>query len=141
MKVLLDTNIVLDVLLERNPFVSSAREIFLLVEGQKIDAFLCATTITTLHYLVGRKLGKKEADHAISQLLTLFDVTPVTKEVLWDASSEPSVDYEDRVLYLSASYSDIDFIITRDQKGFITSPVPSLSPVEFLAFYKAGETL
>jgi len=138
-KVLLDTNIVLDVLLERSPFVKYAREIFLLAESQKIDAFLCATTVTTLHYLVGRQLNKQTADHAIKQLLILFDVASVNRKILQDASSEPSVDYEDRVLYLSAAYANIDYIVTRDKKGFDPSIVPSISPEEFLAFYKTGE--
>jgi predicted nucleic acid-binding protein len=139
MKILLDTNVVLDILLERNLFVAHAREIFQLIESQKIEGYLCATTVTTLHYLVSRQLDKPTADHAIKQLLALFAVAPVDKNTLLEASSGHAVDYEDAVLYLSAHHIQMDMIITRDPKGFVDSPVDTLSPEAFLALYKTGE--
>ncbi len=136
MKVLLDTNIILDVLLAREPFVSMAREIFILIEEQQIEGYLCATSITTLHYIIGRSHNKSEANDIIEKLLTLFEVSAVTKEVLESASRNNGSDYEDSVICTSAKYSDIDIIITRDNKGFKQSTVSTLTPQEFLAFYK-----
>ncbi|CAA6804144.1 MAG: Putative nucleic acid-binding protein, contains PIN domain [uncultured Sulfurovum sp.] len=136
MKILLDTNIVLDVLLAREPFVDMAKEIFILVENKELIGYLCATSVTTLHYLVGRSTNKKEADEIIEKLLTLFEVSAVTKEVLKEASKNNGLDYEDSVIYTAADYSEIDIIVTRDKKGFKESKVSVLSPNEFLAFFR-----
>ncbi|CAA6804551.1 MAG: Putative nucleic acid-binding protein, contains PIN domain [uncultured Sulfurovum sp.] len=136
MKILLDTNIVLDVLLAREPFVEMAKEIFILVENKELSGYLCATSVTTLHYLVGRSKNKKEADEIIEKLLTLFEVSAVTKEVLKDASRNNGLDYEDSVIYTAANYSEVDIIVTRDKKGFKESKVSVLTPNEFLAFFR-----
>ena len=137
MKILLDTNVVLDLLLAREPFVDLAREIFILIENKEIEGYLCATSITTLHYLIQRETNKKEANEIIKKLLILFEVSPVTKEVLYDASVNNGVDYEDSVVYTSAYYSDINIIVTRDKRGFKESKISSLTPKEFLAFFES----
>lgn len=136
MKVLLDTNIVLDVLLEREPFVDWAREIFILAENDEVEGYLCASSVTTLHYLVAKTLNKHHADETIQELLSLFDVTQVNKQVLQKACNENGVDYEDSVIYSSARYEEIDIIITRDKRGFKKSEVTVVLPEEFLALMK-----
>jgi len=141
-KVLLDTNVVLDLLLAREPFVDLAREIFILIENREIEGYLCATSVTTFHYLIQRETNKKEANEIIEKLLILFEVSPVTKEVLYDASVNSGIDYEDSVVYTSAYYSDINIIVTRDKRGFKESRISSLTPKEFLAFFHTrGQTL
>ena len=137
MKVLLDTNVVLDALLAREPFVDLAREIFILIENEEIEGYLCANSVTTLHYLIGKESSKKEADEIIENLLMLFEVAPVTKKVLYDASLNNGVDYEDSVIYTSAYASNINIIVTRDKRGFKASKVSSLNPKEFLAFFES----
>lgn len=142
MKVLLDTNVVLDLLLAREPFVDLAREIFILIENREIEGYLCATSVTTFHYLIQRETNKKEANEIIEKLLILFEVSPVTKKVLYDASVNSGIDYEDSVVYTSAYYSDINIIVTRDKRGFKESKISSLTPKEFLAFFHTrGQTL
>ena len=139
MKVLLDTNIVLDVLLAREPFVDLAKEIFGLVEEGKIEGYLCATSVTTLHYLIGRSThNKEEANKIIEKLLMLFEVSSVNKKILYEASLNNGADYEDSVIYTSALASKINMIVTRDKKGFKASKVSVLMPKEFLAFYTSG---
>jgi len=137
MKILLDTNVVLDVLLAREPFVDLAREIFILIENGEIEGYLCATSVSTLHYLIGRESNKKEADEIIEKLLTLFEVSSVTKKVLYDVSINNGLDYEDSVIYTSAFYSEIDIIVTRDKRGFKESKISTLNPKEFLAFFES----
>ncbi len=138
MRVLLDTNVVLDVLLAREPFVDTAREIFGLIESGKIEGYLCATSVTTLHYLIGRAADKQEADEIVEELLRLLEVAPVTKQVLQDASTNNGCNYEDSVVYTSAIASDVEIIVTRDKKGFAASKISVLEPREFLAFWRAG---
>ncbi|MDQ7083977.1 MAG: PIN domain-containing protein [Sulfurovum sp.] len=136
MKILLDTNIVLDILLAREPFVEEAKEIFLLIENHKIEGFICATTMTTIHYLIGRQKDKASADGLVLNLLKLFEVALVDKQILQDASLNNGVDYEDAVIYTSAKYAEIDIIITRDKRGFKNSDISILKPKEFLAFFR-----
>ena len=135
MKILLDTNVVLDLLLAREPFVEWAREIFVLVENAELEGYLCANSITTLHYLVGREKNKEEADEIVSALLSLFEIASVDKRVLLDATTNNGIDYEDSVIYNSAFHSSIDIIVTRDKKGFKNSKISTLTPQEFLAFW------
>jgi len=135
MRVLLDTNIVLDLLLQRESFVDDARDIFLLIENNQIDGFLSATTITTLHYLISKSKNKEEANQIIKTLLMLFSITPVDKTTLLKACDDNGIDYEDSVIYSSAKISKIDIIITRDNRGFKNSKVKVLKPKEFLAIF------
>ncbi len=133
MKLLLDTNIVLDVLLSREPFVSDALEIFSLIELKKVDAYLCATTITTIYYLVSKSLNKVQTNRVIENLLQLFKIASVDKDVLVASLKNNGKDFEDSVLYTSAKFCDIDLIVTRDKKGFTNSTVSVQEPKEFLA--------
>lgn len=132
MKVMLDTNVVLDLLFEREQFADDARAIFELVESRKISGYLCATAVTTIYYLVAKTLDKPSADDVISKLLRLFDIAEVDKKVLLQALLIGDKDYEDSVVYSSAEFAKIDKIITRDKNGFAKSKVVAISPKEFL---------
>lgn len=136
MNILLDTNIVLDILLAREPFLEDAKEIFLLIENGEVEGFVCTTTMTTIHYLIGRQTDKSNADSLILDILTLFEVALVDKEVLKEASLNNGIDYEDSVIYCSAKKAEVDMIITRDKRGFKKSEIQTLKPKEFLAFFK-----
>jgi len=139
MKILLDTNIVLDLLLEREPFYNSSKEIFLLAEEKKLKAYLSASSITTIHYLVSKALKKQEADSVIAMLLEIFSISPLDKNILLEAITNNGVDFEDSVIYSSAFKRNIDYIITRDKQGFKNSKVKILEPNNFLALYKEIE--
>ena len=134
MRVLLDTNVVLDLLLEREPFFTPARRLFVLIESGRIEGVLCATSVT-LHYLLGRALDGRRADRAVQTLLELFAIAPVDGAVLREASMVQGVDFEDDVIAASARRSGAEHIITRDRMGFGDAKVPVSSPEEFLAFY------
>jgi len=134
MKILLDTNIVLDLLLDRKPFSVDAQNIFTKVENNEIDGFLCPTTITTLFYLLGKHLGKQKSQEAIEILLEIFDVVTINKTILLESLKNSGIDFEDSVIYTSASYADIDIIISRDKRGFKKSKVKTVTPEEFLLF-------
>jgi len=136
MKILLDTNIVLDVLLQREPFCYDAKTIFEMIEANKVNGFLCATSITTIYYLINKSVDKLKADEIIDKLLQLFNIADVNKYILIQALTNNGKDFEDSVIYTSAEYFNIDIIITRDKKGFKQSNVKVLKPDEFLNKYK-----
>ena len=132
MRVMFDTNVVLDLLLDREPFVKEAKSLIIKVEQGVLNGVLCATTVTTIHYLLLKSRGKAGATEVIHSLLKLFEVASVTRAVLEDALETDDKDYEDAVLYKAAYHAGVDLIVTRDRSGFKKADMPVMSPKELL---------
>ncbi len=130
---MVDTNVVLDVLLDRAPFAGDSTAIFDRVERGVIVGLLCATTITTLAYLTAKSAGKAQATRHIRQLLSLFEVAPVTRAVLDAALASKVSDFEDAVLAEAALLAGTQAIITRNLRDFAHSPVRAHTPAQWLA--------
>jgi len=131
--VIVDTNVVLDVLLEREPFVDAALGIFCLVEESRIDAFLCATTITAIDYLLIQSLPVSEARNALRKLISLFEIATVNRPVIERALGSKIQDFEDAVLDEAGQMAGADSVITRNTKDFTGSALKVFDPTEFLA--------
>ncbi|CAB1064932.1 PIN domain protein [Olavius sp. associated proteobacterium Delta 1] len=140
MRILFDTNVVLDVLLDREPYSSTAAKLFSKVESGKISGYVCATTITTIHYLASRVIGVNSAVKEISNLMKLFEVAPVNRAVLEAAVSLGFKDFEDAVLHESARYREAQGIVTRDLSGFKKSKIQVYSPEELLLMLESKDT-
>ena len=106
MKVLFDTNIILDVLLDRKPFSEYASHLMSKVERSEINGFLCATTVTTIHYLLSKNLDKEKAITSINTIMALFEVASVNRLVIENALESKFTDFEDSVLHESARHAD-----------------------------------
>jgi len=132
LKVLVDTNVVLDLLLDREPFAADASEIFARIERSQWQGYLCATTLTTIHYLAGKEVGEQQARVAVGKLLSLCEVAPVTRQVLEGALQSGFADYEDGVLHEAAKAVQVDVIITRNQKDFKAATLSVAAPDELL---------
>lgn len=132
MKILFDTNVILDLLLDRKPFVAYAQTLFEKVESGKIDGYIGATTVTTLDYLLTKSLSAKEATRIIKKLLKLFEVAPINRLILEDALDIGFVDFEDAVLHAAAVHCGVQAIVTRDEKGFSKAQLAIYSPEALL---------
>ncbi|TNF93657.1 MAG: PIN domain-containing protein [Gammaproteobacteria bacterium] len=132
MKVLFDTNIVLDVLLDRKPFSDSAAYLFSSVERTQISGYLCATTVTTIHYLVRKAMDNQTAVKQMQQLLSLFEIAPVNRVVIEQALQSSFSDFEDAVLYESARHAGVTYIVTRNVSDFSKSKLPVFNADEFI---------
>ena len=132
MKILVDTNVVLDVLLDRQPFSDPAVRLFSLIENSVVEAFLCATTVTTVDYLLNQSLSNAEARDALRRLLELFEIAPVNRPVIEEALRSRMADFEDAVLAHSANLVGASVVVTRNTKDFKYSPVTALDSVEML---------
>ena len=128
MKLLFDTNIVLDVLMDRKPFSNSASALFAAAEDGIIIGCLCGTTLTTVYYIVSKSMGSDPAKEAIKKLLTIFDVAPANRAVIESALAAEFKDFEDAVLYASGDYAGVDAIVTRNESDFSKSNIPVYSP-------------
>lgn len=133
MKVLFDTNVILDVLLDREPFSGVASCLLTKVEQSEIMGFICATTVTTIHYLVAKALGHQEADRHVRSLLTLFAIAPVNRVVLENGLAAEFEDFEDAVLHEAALHAGAECIVTRNIVDFKKSQLPALEPKELIA--------
>ena len=132
-RVLLDINVVLDVLADREPFADDAAALLQLVERQVVEGLVAGHTITTLHFLLSKHLGKARARRVLSDLLHIVRVVPVDEDRLRHALALNWADFEDAVQASCADKAEADYLITRDKKGFTKSPVKTLTPAEFLA--------
>jgi predicted nucleic acid-binding protein len=130
LKLLLDTNIVHDLLLDRMPFSDSAAELFSKVEEGTIIGYLCGTTITTVYYLTAKTVGTAKAEVEIRKLLNLFEVAPVNRHVLEAALVAEFNDFEDAVIHEAACHVGAEALVTRNQKDFKKSRIPVYSSEE-----------
>jgi predicted nucleic acid-binding protein len=132
MKILFDTNVVLDHLLDRKPFVEDAQELFVKVESGKIEGYIGATTVTTLDYLLMTSLSIKESKGVIRKLLKLFEIAPVNRLVLEDTIDSGFKNFEDAVLHAAAMHSGVQALVTRNEKGFSKAQLAVYSPKDLL---------
>lgn len=127
-RVLFDTNVVLDVLLDRQPHVEASAAAWAAVETGKLEGMLAAHAVTTIHYLVRKELGNTQTKRIISAILRVFGVAAVDSVVMQEALQLPFSDFEDAVTAAAARSAGCDCIVTRNPKGFRGSPVRILLP-------------
>jgi predicted nucleic acid-binding protein len=133
LKVLFDTNVVLDVLLDRKPFSGIASRLFARVERGELSGILGATTVTTLHYLLTKSYGRDQALRRIRILLQLFAIAAVDRHVLELAAALAASDFEDAVLHEAGRLYGAEAIVTRDPQGFREATLLILSPADLEA--------
>jgi len=132
-QVLLDINVVLDVLANREPFAADAEAVLAKIESGVMQGYVAAHTITTLHYLTSKHLGKAKARRVLTDLLQVLQVVPVDEDRLRHALALNWTDFEDAVQAACAEKAEVDYVVTRDKKGFKRSAVRPATPPEILA--------
>ena len=133
MRVLVDTSVLLDVLMAREPHLERALELFAAIESGRVRGVLGATSVTTIFYLATKSVGANAARHHVRALLELFDVASVGRAVLVRALDAGFADFEDGVLHEAAGAAGADAIVTRDRGGFASAALPVFTPAAFLA--------
>jgi predicted nucleic acid-binding protein len=130
LKILFDTNIILDVLLNREPFVKLSASLVSAVEDKKIEGFLCATTITTLDYLISKETNRSKSRIEIRKLLSIFKISEVNLKVLELSLNSEFKDFEDAVQYYSGEYCGVTSLVTRNTKDYKQAKLPIYTPSE-----------
>jgi predicted nucleic acid-binding protein len=133
MRVLLDTNVVLDALLGRDPWVVQAKTIWAAHLDNRIAAHITATSLTDIFYLSRRLIDRAKAWTAVGTCLDQLYILPVGLPVLQAAARIGNGDFEDHLQIASAIAANLDAIVTRDEAGFRSSPISVLTPVQLLA--------
>ena len=133
MRVLLDTNVVIDVLMDRQPWCADGREVFRAAADKKFYGCLVSKSIIDIHYLLKRNLhDESKVRYIIASLFELFEILGTEAIDCEKALLSDINDYEDAVLAESAARGLIDCIVTRNKSDFTAAAVEILDPAELL---------
>jgi predicted nucleic acid-binding protein len=130
-KILIETNVALDILLHRQDY-SNAKIIYLLAEKNQIACYISASAITDIFYLSEKDLGKIPAREALKTLLSVFKPATVSDNHIYQALDLDWNDFEDSVQYVVGESFSADFILTRNTQDFTSGFIPTLTPEQFL---------
>ncbi len=133
MKLMIDTNIILDVLLQRESFFENSKAILSLCENRKIQGFVSASTITDIFYLTRKSLGSVDETYkVINSILNIVKVLTVTNDDVIKAFHFKAKDFEDCLLATCAKSNKCDGIVTRNKNDFMNFDIALYSPEEIL---------
>lgn len=135
MNVLVDTNVLLDFVLEREPFVDYAEQVFEAAKHHSIQLFMSATTITDLYYIARKEKGKEQTLALIEDLLQFVEVASVDKTVILHALRSELPDFEDAVQEGAAKQAAISTIVTRNEADFTQSDLDIYHPETFVKIH------
>ena len=139
MKVMLDQNVLLDYIQEREPhYYHSAIVVSEVLQG-KLAGVIPAHAITTIYYISAKRADRQRANEITDWLLKHFDVAPADKPVFIRARILQLKDYEDAVVESLAEACQCDFLITRNMADFVNSPIAAITPEDFVRLYIALE--
>ena len=133
MRIMCDTNIFLDVLLEREPFAEDSVKVLKLCEEHKMDGFVSASCITDIFYLVRKYTQSTDTAYmAVGKVLEIVKVCSVTNNDVLTAFQKKAKDFEDCLVATCAKAINCDYIVTRNKKDFESFEIPVLEPSELL---------
>ena len=133
MKLLIDTNVVLDILLYRKPYHENAAKIAVLSEKGHISCYVSASAVTDVYYIAQKELKSKDAAKALLvNLFSTFRIAAVSETSIHEALDLDWDDFEDCVQYTVGKNMNAEYIITRNAKDFAKSQIIAISPDEFL---------
>lgn len=132
MRVFIDTNILLDHLLNRQGYVEDAKNILLLGNAHLIDLCVSDLSIANIAYITRRDIAQSDFYYTMRTLSRCYETVAVGPSVVEKALNEEWSDFEDSLQYFSAIQANADCIVTRNPKDFESSTIPVYSPSEFL---------
>ena len=132
MKLYLDTNIIVDVLLRRMPFCVDSAAVLELCQSGRVDACFSSLSVWNVVYLLRKTCAQTDLQQRLLSLAKIVDLVDVTAEEMTRALRENKSDFEDTVQMICAQDNGADIIVTRDKSGFSSSSVPVMTPTEFL---------
>jgi predicted nucleic acid-binding protein len=137
MKVLIDTNVIIDILERREEFLQTSYKVAQLSLQGRIQAFMPASAVTDVYYIIHQNVHDTEkSKEAIIGLTTLISLCDTIAGDINAALTLPLNDFEDAVIAAIAKREKADYIVTRNEADFKNSPVPAISPAMFLERYK-----
>ena len=134
-KVLIDTNIVIDLLAQREPFYKSTSRLFTLASKKQINAYVSSLTLVTTHFVVSRELSETETRKIIRKFKAIINVLDLKESYINTALDSEFRDFEDAIQYQTAVSNNLEAIITRNKRDFKKSLIPVYTTEEFLELF------
>ena len=128
-----DTNVLLDHLLDREPFADDATELWTMAERREIVGYISAISFNFVYYIVRHEADERRARLAVSGLRDIFDIVEVDAQIINQAIDSGFADFEDGIQHACASRSNADMLVTRDHHGFRRSAIPVVTPETYLS--------
>ncbi|MEE3999708.1 PIN domain-containing protein [Tenacibaculum sp. FZY0031] len=133
-KILIDTNIVIDLLAKRENFYNEAAELFSLSDKKEIKLTISSLTFASTNYILSKQKSAKEAREILRKFKVLVEILNLDDKIIELAlSDEEFFDFEDGLQYYSAIENGVEIILTRNKKDFKNSKIPVLTAKEYLA--------
>lgn len=133
-KVLIDTNIVIDLLAKREGFYDEAAELFSLSDKKELNLTVSSLTFANTSYVLSKQKSAKEAREILRKFKVLVEILNLDDKIIELAlSDEEFSEFEDGLQYYSAIENNVDIILTRNKKDFKNSKIPVLTAKEYLA--------
>jgi predicted nucleic acid-binding protein len=134
--IFVDTNILLDVILNREAFRDASSVIWSDSETGKVQGVIAAVSLNNVYYIVAKYLGKEQALQAVRILLNVFTVVALDEKLLRLAADMPGKDFEDALQLYSAIQARAEVLVTRDLGHFDTEMIAVVSPVTYASMMK-----
>lgn len=133
-KIFLDTNVILDMLRQRKPFVEGSAAVWDLIEHEKAEGYVSAISFNNVHYIIRRAANDNIARQAMRTMMDTLNVIPLDGKILNKAMDAAKFkDFEDAIQFFSAIQCDAEYLITRNVKDFPQTDIPVFDPETFLA--------
>lgn len=132
-KLLVDTNIIIDLLAKREDFYKEAQQLFTLADKGKVCLFISALSLANIHYLLAKTYGKENARRILIQFKVLVEVLALDNKITELALASDFSDFEDAIQYYTAIENGLNIIITRNKKDFKSSSLPVFTAAEYLS--------
>jgi predicted nucleic acid-binding protein len=133
MRLLVDINVLLDVVLERDPWARPAAELLAALETNQAQGFVAGHTLPTVYYVVARSRDRDTATTAMHDLLRVLDVVPVERQDFYRALSLPLNDFEDAVQAAAAFRIDAEYLVTRNGPDFKGAAIATATPATIVS--------
>ena len=131
-QVLFDSDVLLDILAQRQPFVIASAQALNTVMKKQVQGFVSGHAVTNIFYILRRQIGSEAARKLIENLLQHIQIASITNQVIHQALQSPIKDFEDAVTSAAAMAAGLEIIVTRNKVDFVASLVPAMLPEEFL---------
>ena len=132
MKVMIDTNIILDVLCNRKEFVNDSLKVFKLCEIKKIKGYISSLSIAKIVYIMRKELTNEKIEEILDKLNLIFEIIDLKGEDLNCACSLDFKDYEDAIQSVQANRIKANYIITRNINDYNNSRVTAIKPSDLI---------
>jgi predicted nucleic acid-binding protein len=139
-RLLIDTNVIVDVAMERQPYLQASEQILLFVEQGSLDGYISASTFTDLYYIIRKARGHGWTLEFLTQLLTFCKIATVDQNVIDQALVSTIEDFEDAVQYETAVANQLAAIVTRNSKDFPTQGLQVFTPEALLQRLSQSES-